>query len=322
MKELQAALDHRDGLGLFDETECLRIFYGPGESAHTSLKHFAVDLFKDQLWITQWEKVTESALRDLHHAVAALRFPHAHKIHGAVLMDRSKVASDSDSVAFWGKPAEGKFEAREHGARFWIQMLGTKHPGLFLDHAPLRCWLTRHQAGRRVLNLFSYTGSLSVAAALGGAKHVTTLDLSRTTIDWARENWTLNGLAEQNGDFIFGDVFEWLPKLAKRGEKFETILSDPPSFSRSKGGTFSTAKDLARLHALLFNVLAPGGVLVTSINSENISEAAFLREIEAGAKKAKASFQILKRVDLPESFPTRDSSLKDRYLKGFYLLRV
>jgi 23S rRNA (cytosine1962-C5)-methyltransferase len=168
------------------------------------------------------------------------------------------------------------------------------------------------------LNLFAYTGSLSVAAGMGGAKSVTTLDLSKPTIEWAKENWAINSaLDHTESDFIFGDVFEWIPKLIKKDLKFDTILCDPPSFSRTKSKTFSTQKDLKTLHELIFQVLAPGGTLATSINSENIPELAFMREIDLAAQKLGRRLTILKRLDLPETFPTRNSDLKDRYLKGF-----
>src|SRR6202041_44691 len=142
-----------------------------------------------------------------------------------------------------------------------------KHPGLFLDHAPLRAWLKENSKGLNVLNTFAYTGSLSVAAGVGGAKKVTTLDLSRPTLEWARENWELNRLAEKNSDFIFGDYFEWIPRLAKKNQLFDCVILDPPSFSRGKKGGFSTTKDLRTLHELALDCVAPEGVLVTSINS-------------------------------------------------------
>jgi 23S rRNA (cytosine1962-C5)-methyltransferase len=315
---LQDAVSWREKWGYLNNTDCVRIFYGPGETKDAFLKHIAVDLFGDYVWITQWENVPEKTIEHIRQALQSLRV-RGKPLLGASWMDRSKVASNADAVSFWGTVPTGRLTLSEGPARYSIQLLNTKHPGLFLDHFPLRDWLHKTQSKTRVLNLFAYTGSLSVAAGLGGASHVTTLDLSKPTIDWAKENWGLNLGEGPTSDFIFGDVFEWLPKLIKRGEKFDTVLCDPPSFSRTKSRTFSTQKDLTALHELVFQLLAPGGILVTSINSENVSEGAFLREIDLAAKLTRTPYQILARVDLPATFPTQDSGLRDRYLKGFYL---
>jgi 23S rRNA (cytosine1962-C5)-methyltransferase len=233
-------------------------------------------------------------------------------------MDRSSIASEAEVTPLFGNPAKGRFQVEEFGIPYLVQMESTKHPGLFLDHAPLRRWLKESQRGKSVLNLFAYTGSLSVAAGVGGAKRVTTLDLSKPTIEWAKENWLQAKLPEGSGDFIYGDVFEWLPKLKKRGARFDTVLCDPPSFSRSKNGTFSTLKDSGKLHAALLPLLNEGGILVTSINSESHSERNFLRDIEGAATETGCELQLIGRVDLPATFPT-SPDLGARYLKGFYL---
>jgi 23S rRNA (cytosine1962-C5)-methyltransferase len=311
----QIALDWRLDLGLLNGTECVRLFYGPGEAREPFIKDIAIDRFGPYLWITQWQKLPLTIIDQIIEAAQALK---GIEIRGAVLMDRSDINPKADSHLLWGEVPDGRIALLEHGCQYGIQLLGTKHPGLFLDHAPLRQWLSRTQSQKRVLNLFAYTGSLSVAAGMGGAKSVTTLDLSKPTIEWAKENWALNPqLQGIESDFIFGDVFEWLPKFIKKDLKFDTILCDPPSFSRTKSKIFSTQKDLKALHELIFQLLAPGGTLATSINSENIPELAFMREIDQAAQKLGRRLTILKRLDLPETFPTRNSDLKDRYLKGF-----
>jgi 23S rRNA (cytosine1962-C5)-methyltransferase len=312
---LANALDMRASLGLSKESEAFRLFYGPGETRDPSLSGLALDLFLDQLWITAWKPISPEGLS---RVIEFVRSRTGILIRGAVLMDRSRVASDADSVPVFGEVRKDRFQVREFGVPYLVQMEGTKHPGLFLDHSPLRRWLLRTQTDKKVLNLFSYTGALSVAAARGGASEVTTLDLSRPTIDWAKESWVRAGLESSRGDFIFGDVFDWLPRLQKKDRRFDTILCDPPSFSRTKSGTFSTGKDLRKLHELILPLLTPGGILVTSINSENVSERAFLSEITEAAERCRLRLEWLGRIDLPESFPT-GPEIKERYLKGFYL---
>jgi len=314
---LKSSVAFRRGLRAFEGTEALRIFNGPGETDHPELQHAAIDRFLDHFWITAWKTLKPATLTAIE---TFLKSEFAGSLRAIVFMDRSGVASEADVVPLFGTPAPGRFTVREAGIPYRVQMEGVKHPGLFLDHAPLRRWLAETQKDRSVLNLFAYTGSLSVAAGAGGAQKVTTVDLSKATIDWARENWSSAGLPEERGDFIYGDVFEWLPKLAKRGALFDTILSDPPSFSRSKKGTFSTQKDLVRLHASILPLLKPGGILVSSINSENIPERQFLKDVALAAEKTDCSLRVLSRIDLPPTFPT-GMDLSTRYLKGFYLLK-
>jgi 23S rRNA (cytosine1962-C5)-methyltransferase len=312
-QSLTTAYEWRQHYGLLDQTETLRIFYDP--------QTIAIDLFQNHAWITQWGNLRANILPD---AVAFLRElkPWGKKIESIVLMDRSTVASEKEVQTIWGTPPQQRFSVLENGVPYLIELNKGKHPGLFLDHEPLRRWLKTSQEKKRVMNLFSYTGSLSVAAGKGGAAHVTTLDLSKSTIEWAEANWKNADLDPANARFIYGDVFEWLPKFIKKNEQYDTILCDPPSFSRSKNGVFSTNKDSQRLHELILPLLAKGGVLVTSINSENYPEASFLRDIHQASEKTGASLQVLKRIDLPESFATSTRNLGERYLKGFHLIRL
>jgi 23S rRNA (cytosine1962-C5)-methyltransferase len=321
--DLRIALEYRRSIHAFRDTEVLRIFHGPGESAHPSLKEIAIDRFRDHFWITAWKKPPTALLSVIVEFIRS-EFKDSsgnNAVKAIVLMDRSEVASTADVATIHGSPLPGRFAVAEWGVPYLVQMTATKHPGMFLDHAPLRKWLLETQSRKSVLNLFAYTGSLSLAAAKGGADHVTTLDLSKATMDWAKESWLNAGLAPDAGSFIHGDVFDWLPKWRKRDLQFDTILCDPPSFSRSKNGTFSTKKDTARLHEGILPLLKPGGILITSINSENVPERQFLGEIEAAARRCHCSLRLLSRVDLPPTFPT-GMDLNARYLKGFFLLKT
>jgi 23S rRNA (cytosine1962-C5)-methyltransferase len=310
---MKTSYEWRKNLGLLENTETLRIYYDPAT--------IAIDLFQQHAWITQWGNLRANVIPDAIKFLQSIT-PWGKKIESIVLMDRSQVASSSEVQTLWGTPPAEKFTVRENGVPFLIELNKGKHPGLFLDHAPLRVWLAKSQSGKRVLNLFSYTGSLSVAAGCSGADHVTTLDLSKSTIEWAEANWKNAGLDPEKARFIYGDVFEWLPKFIKKNEQYDTILCDPPSFSRSKNGVFSTNKDLQRLHELILPLLKVGGVLVTSINSENYPEQSFLRDIHYASEKTGAKLEVIKRIDLPESFSTSTRDLGERYLKGFHLIRI
>lgn len=305
----------------------VRIFHGPAEGAgHADLGRLAIEFFQGTngeayAWIFTWEVGGRLALSA--ETIASLEtFLRAKGVSGAAMLERPEKGAPADASVFFGELPE-HLDVSEFGLTYRIRFAGTKHPGLFLDHAPLREWLILSSGPRRVLNTFSYTGSLSVAARKGGAKRVVTLDLSRPTVSWARENWELNfgpipsradGQADSSApcDFIFGDVFEWLPKLEKRGDRFDAIILDPPSFSRSPKKVFSTAKDLPGLHAAAFRLLERGGLLMTSINSAQISSAQFRSEIDEAARAEKRRLTEIAPLGAPSlTFPKAD------YLKGW-----
>ena len=326
MSDLERAWQWRAERGLFKEPSATRIFHGPGEGTG-DLQYIAIDRLNDHYWVTQWDHpgVTSngaSSARDQSQRKSLVEFLRQKGAHSVVGLGRPQKGVAPEAEVWWGEAPAEPIRVKEGGASFLIRLRDTRHPGLFLDHFPLRQWLQSNSEGLKVLNTFAYTGSLSVAAALGRAESVTTLDLSKPTIQWAQENFELNGLRGDSYRFIAGDVFEWLPRLRKSQGQFDCVILDPPSFSHGKKGNFSTAKDLSRLHGLALDLLAPGGFLVTSINSANVTWQKFETDLLGAAREKKIELQILRAMDLPETFPTRLGRPSDRYLKGWILRRV
>lgn len=308
----------------FETSNAVRVFHGPGEGKGTS-ERFAIEVFGRYAWVYEWEaqathapgpqqaseprSETEKIRISDFEKKEITEFLKSKSIEGAVFLARPEKDLPAETVLLFGSVPE-VFESTERGLKYKIRFLGVRHPGLFLDHAPLRAWLMKSMKGKTVLNTFAYTGSLSLASYAGGAKHVTTLDLSRPTTEWAKENWKLNVFPEEAGDFIFGDVFEWLPKFKKRSRLFDTVILDPPSFSRGVKGNFSTSKDLPRLHSLAIECLNSGGLLITSINSRNVPKEKFLREIESAANALSRKTRILQELSAPATSFPRWESLK------------
>lgn len=159
------------------------------------------------------------------------------------------------------------FTVNEPPFQFWVNLERYLDTGLFLDHRPLRQFLLANCSGKKVLNLFCYTASLSVAAAKGGAT-VTSIDMSRTYLDWGVENFVLNELDPDAHKFLQADVLKELPLMMEAGVKFDIIILDPPSFSNSK--RMEEDLDIERDHPLMvrdcIKLLAPEGVLYFSTN--------------------------------------------------------
>lgn len=159
------------------------------------------------------------------------------------------------------------FTVNEGSFRFLVNLERYLDTGLFLDHRPLRQFLLNNCQGKKVLNLFSYTCSLSVAAAKGGAS-VASIDMSRTYLDWGIENFELNGLDPKEHKFVQADVLKELVIMIEAGVKFDTILLDPPSFSNSK--RMEDDLDIERDHPLIIRdcmkLLKDDGTLYFSTN--------------------------------------------------------
>ena len=162
--------------------------------------------------------------------------------------------------------AQGQFlEVTEGRCRLLVNLTDYLDTGLFLDHRPLRLWLGENAQGQRLLNLFCYTGAATVHAALGGARRTTSVDLSKTYLDWLRRNLALNGCDRPAQQMIQADCRQWLHDCR---DVYDLILLDPPSFSNSKRmqGNLDIQRDHAELIRTAAARLAPDGLLIFSTN--------------------------------------------------------
>ncbi|GGW44401.1 bifunctional 23S rRNA (guanine(2069)-N(7))-methyltransferase RlmK/23S rRNA (guanine(2445)-N(2))-methyltransferase RlmL [Vreelandella hamiltonii] len=158
-----------------------------------------------------------------------------------------------------------RFEVREGSARLWVNLRDYLDTGLFLDHRPVRRMLGDMASGKRFLNLFCYTATATVQAALGGASDSVSVDMSNTYLEWARDNFSLNQLDHRRHRVVRDDCFRWLETA---NADFDLIFMDPPTFSNSKKmrDTLDIQRDHPRLVELAMARLALGGVLVFSNN--------------------------------------------------------
>ena len=159
------------------------------------------------------------------------------------------------------------FIVQEPPFKFLVNLERYLDTGLFLDHRPLRQFLYSNSHSQKVLNLFCYTGSLSVAAAMGGGT-VTSIDMSNTYLQWAYENFLLNELDPKKHIFYQADVLKELSLRKEKNEQYDLIILDPPSFSNSK--RMEEDLDVERDHPLLIRdamaLLSPNGTLFFSTN--------------------------------------------------------
>ncbi len=173
-----------------------------------------------------------------------------------------------------------RFEVGEAGLRFWVNLSDYLDTGLFLDHRQTRELVAAEARGKRVLNLFAYTGSFTVHAAAAGARSTTTVDSTPTYLRWAQDNLRLNGLEGFQHELIRSDVGEYLRGARAAGARFDLVVLDPPTFSNSKGTpTFDVRRHHPALFELLWGVVSPGGVVYFSTNARKFK---LSEEIRAG----------------------------------------
>jgi len=188
-------------------------------------------------------------------------------------------------------------EVREGGHRFLVNFTDYLDTGLFLDHRLTRRRVGELAAGRSFLNLFAYTGTATVYAAGGGAVSSTTVDMSRTYLDWARRNLALNGLAGPQHGFVQADCLAWLEEQGGApARRYGLIFVDPPTLSRSKrmDREFDVQRDHARLLQMAARLLEPDGVIVFSNNYQKFK----LDPVVA----QQFAVQDVSRATLPEDF--------------------
>ncbi len=160
----------------------------------------------------------------------------------------------------------------EAGVRYGLDFAAGYSAGLFIDQRANRAFVRRIRA-KRLLNTFAYTCSFSVVAALSGAETVS-VDLSKKSLDRGRENFALNELEVTGHQFMTDDVLDVLPRLARRGEKFDCLILDPPTFSRgNKGRKFQVEHDFEALLSAALEVSAPGARLLLSTNCTRLRRA-------------------------------------------------
>jgi 23S rRNA (cytosine1962-C5)-methyltransferase len=218
-------------------------------------------------------------------------------------VDRDSLAPDAPA---WGKRTD-ELEILENGLKYLIRPGGDLSVGLFLDMREPRAWLKHHVAGKTVLNTFAYTCSFGLIASLNGATRAVNLDLSRRVLDWGEENYRLNRLEPKRFDFISGDVFDWLTRFARREDKFEVVILDPPSFATSKHMRFSAATNYDGLVELAASIVAPDGLLLACCNNAQLSKRAFYGQIKTGLKRAGRGFNLLESLGQSKiDFPTPD----------------
>ncbi|KAF0216284.1 MAG: hypothetical protein FD174_3738 [Geobacteraceae bacterium] len=320
-KRLQSAIQLRNIHADLGETSAYRLVNGEGDG----LPGFTVDRYGDylmvQLYSSAWRPHLETVTQILQGLLAPVGIYEKSRPQKTRELE---AVSESKSYGrlLVGTPAPHPLQVKENGLNFLVSLDRGLNTGLFLDQRKNRRDLLARAKGRRVLNLFSYTAAFSVAAAAAGASKVTSVDVSSTYTEWGRANFGANRLNPKRHEFIVGDCLGVLLELARRGESYDIIIMDPPSFSTTATSRFTTRGGTAELVAAALPVLQAGGLLITSSNHQKVDVADYLKELRRGALQAGNELRVISLAGQPEDFPYPVTFPEGRYLKYAVCVKI
>ncbi len=202
-----------------------------------------------------------------------------------------------------GSDAPDPLVVTEHGLRYHCRLGDGLSTGIFLDQRESRRRVRAMSAGLRVLNLFAYTGPFTVAAAAGGAVRTVTVDISASALDVCAANLAANGLAGPQHSLVRADVFGYLHGARARGDRFDLVLCDPPSFSTTRDSRWSATSDYGRLAEAVFALVAPGGRVLACTNHRGYPRMKFRRHLHEAARVAGRVVTQMKDLPAPDDFP-------------------
>ncbi len=308
---LKSALSRpeRVRLAVLEGTDTWRIVNGAGDG----MEGFTVDRFDPAILIEQHkERLNPGSLID---AVS-----HAYGVEAPIFLKErwSPSAPGWEGRQVSGPPLDSDLVIEEGGLSFAVSLCGQEHVGLFLDSRPARELVGSISSGRRVLNLFSYTGGFGVAAAAGRARSTTNVDNKRSALDGARVNYRLNGLPSDSRSFMRSDALKFLAAAQRGGTTYDLIILDPPPRFRRGGRTdFVAGSGYGPLVAKCLAVLSPDGLLLAGLNSLSVDDCRFEEMLMEGSERAKIPVAVVERIGPGGDFPDGG----DRPLARFVLVK-
>ncbi len=314
VKRLQAAIGLRRKHADLTESDAYRLVNAEGDG----LPGLTVDRYAGYLMIQLYSAAWRPHLKLITQILQELLTPLGiYEKQRPQKTRELEAAGDSKNYGrlLAGSAAPQRLEVRENGLTFLVSLEQGLNTGLFLDQRRNRDDLMRRVDGKRVLNLFAYTGAFSVAAAAAGASLVTSVDASPGYTEWARANFGVNRLNHKKHEFIVGDCLAVLGDLLKADKRYDLILMDPPSFSTTAKSRFTTRGGTSDLVASALPLLNDGGLLITSSNHQKVDLADYLKELRRGALQAGSDLRVISLFGQPEDFPYPVTFPEGRYLK-------
>ena len=323
-RRLQYAWDYRKTV-MQDDISCCRIIFGEADG----FPGLTVDRFSDLL-VTQTLSIGMERVKDIiFPALVELLRQDGQEIRG--IFERNDVAireleGMAQNKGWYVLPGETPPESpvteiRENGVYYAVDVENGQKTGFFLDQKYNRLAVARLAKGKRVLDCFTHTGSFALNAALGGAAHVTAVDVSASAIEMARQNARRNGL-EDRMNFITADVFDLLPELAAQGKApYDFIILDPPAFTKSRKTVDSAQRGYKEINLRALKLLPRGGYFATASCSHFMPSELFVKMLRSAALDAGVELRQIEARQQAPDHPILWNVPETDYLK-FYIFQV
>lgn len=315
-ERVQAAWDYRKQV--IDTGSCRLIF---GEADF--LPGIVVDKFADVLVVESLALGIDKLKLQILDAVKRVLAKDGITIRGIYERSDAKVREQEGMErykGFIGEPFDTRVEIVENGVKYIVDAEDGQKTGFFLDQKKNRAAMHSVCKGKRVLDCFTHTGSFALNAGIAGATEVIGVDASELGVEQARENARLNGL-ENKVSFVCADVFDFLPALEEKGEKFDVVILDPPAFTKSRNSIKNAVKGYREINVRGMKLVKDGGFLATCSCSHFMDPELFHKTIMEAARGAhKRLRQVEFRTQAPDH-PILWAADSSYYLK-FYIFQV
>jgi 23S rRNA (cytosine1962-C5)-methyltransferase len=308
---LEQAIRFRDRLGGRDSDRAVRLVFSESDG----LSGLVVDRYARHL-VVQFNSLAMAVRQDqLVSLLVELLRPDSITLRCEAGISKAEGMTPPSGTVY-GQLPEGPVFIEEHGLRYGVDLATGQKTGFYLDQCDNRRAVARYLEGRRVLDLFCYTGAFSLAAArIGRAQQTLGIDVSDRAITMARANGELNGIA--NVQFEQQDCFQALDEFHRAGRRFDAVILDPPKFTRTRQSVNEALRAYHRINRLAVELLAPDGILVTCSCSGSVSREDFLQMLSGVAQKTRRDIQVLAQRGASPDHPTSATCLETEYLKCF-----
>ncbi|EGO8526958.1 class I SAM-dependent rRNA methyltransferase [Enterococcus faecalis] len=293
-------------------TTAYRLFNGEGDG----IGGLIIDRYADYAVFSWYNETLYQKKAELLTAFRTV-YP---DIIGAYEKIRFSTKDLPESQFLYGEQAPEPLLVTENGVQFATYLNEGLMTGIFLDQKEVRGRLVDGFAGgKTVLNMFSYTGAFSVAAAMGGAVATTSVDLAKRSLPKTTEQFEVNHLNLAAQKIIVMDVFDYFKYASRKGLSYDMIILDPPSFARNKKKVFSVAKNYGELVKDSIDILTDKGTLIASTNAANLSLAKYQKMVITALQEKNVRYKITDTYQLPADFQVNPNFPEGNYLKVLFI---
>ena len=312
-RKIAAAINKRSPFYHREDTTAFRVFNGEGDG----IGGLTIDRY-GEYYLINWYSLGIYQFREEILSVLNLLIQPRGIYEKKRFDEKGQYVEDDDFAT--GTRADFPLVVKENGVRIEVNLNDGAMTGVFLDQREVRKKLRdKYAMGKTLLNTFSYTGVFSVFGALGGAKHTTSVDLAKRSLELTQAQFLANGIDPETQEIRVEDVFNFFDYAVKHGQKYGIVVLDPPSFARSKKHTFSAKKDYTALLKSAIDLTEENGAIIASTNAAAFDMKTFKGFVSKAFQKKELPFKILEEYSLPRDFPTHPSFPEGDYLKVLFI---